>query len=143
MRCGFNSHPQLQLSSKKYLGARKKLSATHNKASDWNYRITEQRQILIKAKNDRIRKVSVIDLSTNLPFPLEAAEDFSLESLELEKGYFATLKVYTLKNIGKVEQTAVEFFEALDVDQGFEDFIKAYWLYPNLIRFELVEVEPL
>ncbi|KKS76057.1 MAG: hypothetical protein UV46_C0009G0017 [Candidatus Gottesmanbacteria bacterium GW2011_GWC2_42_8] len=53
MRCGFNSHPQLQLSSKKYLGARKKLSATHNKASDWNYRITEQRQILVKAKNDR------------------------------------------------------------------------------------------
>jgi len=119
------------------------LSATQNKASDWNYRITEQRQIIVKAKNDRVRKVSVIDLLTNLPFPLEAAEDFSMDSLELEKGYFAMLKVYTLKNIGKVEQTAVEFFEALDVDQGVEDFIKAYWLYPNYIRFELVEAEPL
>ena len=119
------------------------MSATQNKASDWNYRITEQRQIIVKAKNDRVRKVSVIDLSTNLPFPLETAEEFSLESLELEKGYFATLKVYTLKNIGKVEQSAVEFFEALDVDQSVEDFIKAYWLYPNLIRFELVEAEPL
>ncbi len=121
----------------------KKLSATQNKQNDWNYRITEQRQIIVKAKNERGRKVSVIDLSTNLPFPLEAAEIFSLESLELEKGYFATLKVYTSKNIGKVEQSAVEFFETLDVDQTVEDFIKAYWLYPNLIRFELVEAEPL
>jgi hypothetical protein len=115
----------------------------HDKETEWNFRITEQRRILIKAKNDSVRKVSVIDLSTNLPFPLEAAEDFSLESLELEKGYFATLKVYTLKNIGKVDQDAVEFFEALDVDQSVEDFIKAYWLYPSLIRFELVEAEPL
>ena len=119
------------------------MSATHDKENDWNYRITEQRQIMVKAKNERVRKVSVIDLSTNLPFPLEAAEDFSLESLELEKGYFATLKVYTLKSIGKVEESAVEFFEALDVDQSVEDFIKAYWLYPSLIRFELVEAEPL
>jgi len=119
------------------------LSATHNKESNWNYRITEQRQILVKAKNDRVRRVSVIDISTNLPVPLEATDDFSMESLELEKGYFATLKIYTLKNIGKVEQNAVEFFEALDVNQSAEDFIKAYWLYPDKIRFELVEAEPL
>jgi len=119
------------------------LSATHNKENEWNYRITEQRQILVKAKNNRIHRVSTIDLATNLPFPLETTEDFQMESLELEKGYFATLKVYTLKNIGKVEGSAVEFFEALDVDQSVEDFIKAYWLYPTLIRFELVEAEPL
>jgi hypothetical protein len=37
----------------------------------------------------------------------------------------------------------VEFFEVLDVDQTAEDFIKAYWLYPSYIRFELVEAEPL
>ena len=96
---------------------------------------------MVKAKNDRVRKVSVIDLSTNLPFPVEASEDFALESLELEKGYFATLKVYTLKNIGKVDESAVEFFEALDVNQKIEDFIKAYWLYPTLIKFELAEAE--
>jgi len=29
------------------------------------------------------------------------------------------------------------------VDQSMEDFIKAYWLYPKLIRFELAEAEPL
>ena len=33
------------------------------------------------------------------------------------------------------------FFDALDVDQAAEDFIKAYWVYPIKIRFELVEVE--
>ena len=119
------------------------MSAMHDKETEWNFRITGQRQILVKAKTERVRKVSVIDISTNLPFPLETAEDFSMESLELEKSYFATLKIYTLKNIGKVEQNAVEFFEALDVDQSVEDFIKAYWLYPTLIRFELVEAEPL
>jgi hypothetical protein len=37
----------------------------------------------------------------------------------------------------------VDFFEVLDVDQKTEDFIKAYWLYPSYIRFELVEAEPL
>ncbi len=119
------------------------MSATHDKSSDWNYRITEQRQVLVKAKNDRVHEVSVIDLSTNLPFPLEAAEDFSLDSLELQKGYFATMKIYTLKNVGNVDESMVEFFEALDVNQRFDDFIKAYWLYPTLIKFELVEAEPL
>lgn len=37
----------------------------------------------------------------------------------------------------------VEFFQAVDVDQSIEDFLKAYWLYPNYIRFEIAEVEPL
>jgi hypothetical protein len=122
---------------------REKLSTTHNEASDWNYRTTEQRQIQIKAKNDRVRKVSVIDMASNLPFPVEPVADFPLESLEPEKGYFATLKIYTSKNLQKVDAGMIEFFEALDVNQTAEDFIKAYWLYPTLIRFELVEAEPL
>jgi hypothetical protein len=66
-----------------------------------------------------------------------------MESLEVEKGYLATLRVYTLKNPMGVKSDFVEFFEVLDVDQSAEDFIRAYWLYPDLIRFELVEVEPL
>jgi len=37
----------------------------------------------------------------------------------------------------------IEFFKVLDVDQIAEDFIKAYWIYPKYIKFELVEVEPL
>jgi len=118
------------------------MSATHYNESDWNYRKTEQRQIKIKTKNDTIRKISAIDLATNLPYPLET-KDFLMDSLEVEKGYFATIKIYTSKHVGQVEQSAVEFFEALDVNQNVEDFIKAYWLYPNKIKFELVEAEPL
>lgn len=40
-----------------------------------------------------------------------------------------------------VDADFVDFFEALDVDQDIEDFIKAYWIYPNKMRFELVEIE--
>ncbi|HEX9261823.1 MAG TPA: hypothetical protein VF893_04775 [Candidatus Bathyarchaeia archaeon] len=118
------------------------MSATHYEESDWNYRITEQRQIRIEAKDDIIRKISAIDLATNLPFSLET-KDFPTDSLEVGKGYFATIKVYTLKYAGKVEQSAMEFFEALDVNQSAEDFIKAFWLYPYKIKFELVEAESL
>lgn len=101
------------------------------------------RQVLVKAKNEKVRKVSVVDVLTNAPFPLEAPADFSIESLEVQKGYYATFKVYTLKNVKDVGSDFVEFFAAVDVDQSVEDFIKAYWLYPNYIRFELVEAEPL
>jgi hypothetical protein len=111
--------------------------------SDWNYRITASREVAIKAKNDAVRKVSVIDVLTNLPFPLEAPADFALENLEIEKAYFATFKVYTLKRVEDVSGDFVEFFTAVDVDQSVEDFIKAYWLYPNYIKFELTETESL
>ena len=119
------------------------MSATHDIEKKWNYRITEQRQIRVKTRNERVRKVSVIDLSTNLPFPIEFAPDFPMDSLELEKGYSATLKIFTSKNVANVDAGMIEFFEVLDVNQTAEDFIKAYWLYPTLIRFELVEAEPL
>ena len=53
----------------------------------------------------------------------------------------ANLKVYTAKNVASVDKDFINFFEALDVDQSTEDFIKAYWIYPNKIRFELAEME--
>jgi hypothetical protein len=127
----------------KELDGGKDLSATHNRETEWKYRITEQRRIQVKAKNDQVGKVSVIDLSTNLPFPVEPTEDFPIDSLNPEKGYFATLKIYTSKNLKNVDESMISFFEVVDVNRTAEDFIKAYWLYPNLIRFELVEVEPL
>ena len=40
-----------------------------------------------------------------------------------------------------VDKDFIDFFEALDVDQNIEDFIKAYWVYPSKIRFELVDIE--
>ena len=91
--------------------------------------------------NEGVRKVSVVDVLTGLPLPLNVPTEIPMEAIELEKDYLATLKVYTLKNAEGVKSDFVEFFEVLDVDQTVEDFINAYWLYPNYIRFELVEVE--
>ena len=119
------------------------MSATHDWQSDWNFRLVDSRQVTIKGKNDDLRKVSVIDILTSLPFPLQATTDVHMQSLDVENAYFATFKVYTLKNVEGVTADFVEFFEVLDVNQSTEDFIKAYWLYPNFIRFELVEAEPL
>jgi hypothetical protein len=113
------------------------------KGSDWNYRITATRPILIKAKNDRMRKAVAIDLSVNLPFAIQISEGVPVEAVEVEKRFSATLKVYTSKNAEGAESEYVEFFEVLDVDQRFEDFVKAYWMYPNYITFELSRIEPL
>ena len=122
---------------------REKLSTSPSDAVGWNYRIINKRSVIIKAKNEEIRKVSALDLSTKISFPLEAAKDFPLESLDVEKGYFVTLKIYRSRNTVDVGSDFVEFFEVLDVDQSAEDFIMAYWLYPDKIRFELVEAEQL
>ena len=111
--------------------------------NNWNYRISASRQITIKAKNANLRKISAIDISTNLPFPLEIPTDIPMESLGVEKGYFITFKVYTVKRAQGVRADFVEFFEVLDIDQMAEDFIKSYWLYPDYIKFEAIEAEPL
>ena len=117
------------------------MSASLEKQSDWNFRITASREVVVKARNDAVRKVSVVDVLTNLPLPLEAPADFPMETLELEKTYYATFRVYTSKRVEGVTGEFVEFFTAVDVDQSMEDFIKAYWLYPNCVRFGLVEAE--
>ncbi len=120
-----------------------RLSTSPELQSKWSFRIEASRQIVVKAKNNNnVRKVSVVDILTNAPFPLEAPKDFPLESLEVQKKYYVTFKVYTLKDVKDVAADFVEFFEAVDVDQSVEDFLKAYWLYPSYIRFELVEAEP-
>jgi hypothetical protein len=123
--------------------ARKKLSDSLDKPSDWNYRTVDSRRILVKGRSDDLRKLSVIDMLTGLPFLLEAPTGFNTQSLEKEKGYFVTFKIYTSKKAEEVPADFVEFFKVIDVDQKTEDFIKAYWLYPRYIRFELVEAEPL
>ena len=63
--------------------------------------------------------------------------------MEVEKQFLATLKVYTSKKVEGITSEYVEFFEDLDVDQSFEDFIKPYWMCPNYITFELIRIEPL
>jgi hypothetical protein len=89
-----------------------------------------------------MRKAVAIDLVVNLPFAIQISEEVSVEAIEAEKTFSATLKVYTSKSVESVESEHMEFFEVLDVDQRFEDFVKAYWMYPNYITFELTKIEP-
>jgi hypothetical protein len=78
-----------------------------------------------------------------LPFAFEVSQDVAVETVEVEKRFSAAFRVYTSKNVEGVEGEFVEFFEVLDVDQGFGDFVNAYWMFPNFIVFELTRIEPL
>jgi hypothetical protein len=117
------------------------LSATLNEGTNWNYRKTDQRLIVIKTKNNNVRKAVVLDVLTNLPFAIYVSDNISMDSLTLEKEYLAQLKVYTAKNLEGIDEEFINFFDALDVDQALEDFIKAYWIYPSKICFDLVDLE--
>ena len=117
------------------------MSASLDVASDWNFRVFDKRLVVVKTKNDSVRKVAVLDVLSNLTFAVEVSDTISIQELNAEKEYLANLKVYTSKNLKDVDKDFINFFEALDVDQSVEDFIKAYWIYPSKIRFELVDVE--
>ncbi len=117
------------------------MSASLNLGSEWNFRIIDQRLIIIKTKNENVRKAAVLDVVTNLPFALNVPEDMPLDSLETEKEYLAHLKVYTSKDLEGVDKDFIGFFDALDIDQTTENFLKAYWVYPNKIRFDLDSIE--
>jgi hypothetical protein len=117
------------------------LSASLNQDSDWNYRKIDQRLIVIKTKNINVHKAAALDVLTNLPFAINIPENILMEDLQIEKEYLAQLKVYTSKDLDGVDVEFFNFFGALDVDQRIEDFIKAYWVYPSKIRFELTDLE--
>jgi hypothetical protein len=117
------------------------MSASLDVESDWNFRVIDKRLVIAKAKNENVRKVAVLDVLTNLPFAVEVPEDFEMQQLVIGKEYLANLTVYTSKNIEGLDADFISFFETLDIDQTIEDFIKAYWIYPIKIRFQLVEVE--
>jgi hypothetical protein len=117
------------------------MSASLNSESEWNFRVFDKRLVRIQTKNDSLRKVAVLDAVTNLLFPVQVSEEVPLDVLEVSKDYLANLKVYTSKNIQGVDKDFINFFQALDIDQSMEDFIKAYWIYPSKIKFELLEVE--
>jgi hypothetical protein len=117
------------------------LSASLDSETYWNFRKNEQRLIVFKTKNDSVRKAAAVDVLTNLPIAINIPENISLEELELEKQYLASLKVYTSKELDGVDMEFFNFFSALDVDQAFEDFIKAYWVYPSKMRFDLADLE--
>jgi hypothetical protein len=117
------------------------LSASLNQQTDWSYRKTDQRLIVVITKNENVHKAAVLDVLTNLTFAINVPEDIPMEDLQPEKEYLTQLKVFTSKNLEGIDKEFFNFFDALDVDQATEDFIKAYWIYPSKIRFELAEVE--
>lgn len=117
------------------------MSASLNEETGWNYRKTDQRLVVIKTKNPTIRKAAVLDTLSNLSFALEIPNTVAMDTLELEKEYIAKLNIYTSGDLLGVDQNFFNFFNAIDIDQTTDDFVKAYWVYPSKIRFELVEVE--
>ena len=117
------------------------MSSSLDIESDWNFRVFDKRLVVVKVKNDKARKVAVLDVVTNLTFTVEVPEMISMQELSVDVEYLTDLRVYTSKNLEGVNEDFINFFEALDVDQSIEDFIKAYWIYPSKIRFELIDVE--
>ncbi len=117
------------------------MSASFDIESAWNFRVFDKRLIVAKTKNESVRKVAVLDVLTNLMFAVEVPDMISIKELDIDKEYLANLRVYTAKDVANVDESVVNFFEVLDVDQRIEDFIKAYWIYPSKIRFELVDIE--
>jgi hypothetical protein len=117
------------------------LSAALNSEVEWNYRITEKRLVVVKTKSEGARKLAVLDVLSNLMLAAQAIESVDMKQLTPNSEYLFTLKVYTSNKTDEVNKDFVGFFEALDVDQSFEDFVRAYWVYPAKIRFEAIEVE--
>ncbi len=92
------------------------------KGSQWNFRISATREVLVKAKNDQLRKVMAMDTLTGLPVAVMVSEDVSVEAIEVKKKYEATISVYTLKDTRGVAKEYLEFFEVLDADQRDRGF---------------------
>lgn len=109
--------------------------------NDWNFRILDKRLVVVKTKNENIGKVAVLDVITNLMFTVSVPDTIPLEQLVTDHEYLFNLRVLTSKFVGDVDKDFIGFFEAVDIDQSMEDFIKAYWVYPTKIHFQLVEVE--
>lgn len=107
----------------------------------WIFRDTNKRLVTVKAKNADIRKIAVLDALTNLMFAVEVPLEMDFERLEIGNNYLFELKVFTSKNVDDVEGEFIDFFEAGDINQNIEDFIRAYWVHPTKIRFDLAEVE--
>lgn len=117
------------------------MSASLDVTNDWNFRVFDKRLVVVKTKNDNVHKIATLDILTNLTFAIEVPQTIPMQDVETNKEYLANLKVYTSKNLNGIEPDYIDFFQALDIDQNIEDFIKAYWIYPSKIRFQLDSLE--
>lgn len=110
-------------------------------AEDWNYRITDTRTVLAKSKNLKDHKILAEDIRTKLPLIIEVPDNVLFQTIKVGKEYTMALKIYTAKSTENVDRKFVELFEVLDVDLPAESFLNATCAYPNLVRFELQEIE--
>jgi hypothetical protein len=120
------------------------LSSSFDVESGWNFRTIEKRLVVVKSKAEAVGKIAVLDVLTNLMFTVEVHEGISampITELSAGKQYLLNLRVITSKNLDDVKADAISFFQAIDIEQSMDDYIKAYWLYPGKIRFQLVEAE--
>jgi hypothetical protein len=117
------------------------MSASLDVTSDWNFRVFGKRLVVVKTKNENIRKIAVQDIITSLMLAIEVPETIPIHDMKTSKEYVANLKIYTAKNLNDIDTHGINFFQALAIDQNIEDFIKTYWLYPTKIRFQLDRLE--
>ena len=94
------------------------MSASLDIETEWNFRVFDKRLVVVKTKNNAVRKVAVLDVLTNLMFAVEVPDMISMNELSVDKEYLANLRVYTSKDVQGVDEDFVEFFEAIDVDQN-------------------------
>ncbi len=121
------------------------MSASLNVESGWNFRAQSKNVWQqSRARLKRSGKIAVQDTLTNLMFTVEVQKDISatpIAELSAGKQYLLNLRVITSQNLNDVKADAISFFQAVDIEQSIEDYIKAYWLFPSKIRFQLVEAE--
>jgi len=110
-------------------------------ASLWNYRKTDTRIVVVKAKNLKNHKIVVEDVDTKSPFTLEISANVSAHTIEVGKEYAATIKIFTAKSITDLRKEFIELFQVLDVDQPTEAFLTVACTNSASIRFELAEIE--
>jgi len=108
---------------------------------DWNFRKLDKRLVVVETKSDAEHKIVVLDVLTNIMFSVHTSEMFNIRVLTVNGEYIFTLNVYTTKKLEDIKTDFLGFFEAIDVDHNIEDFIKAHWVYPGKIHFDLVAVE--
>ena len=75
------------------------MSASLDVESDWNFRVFDKRLIVVKTKNESVRKIAALDVLTNLMFAVEVPDMISMKELSTDKEYLANLRVYTAKNV--------------------------------------------
>ena len=64
------------------------MSASLNVDNNWNFRVFDKRLIVVKTKNERIRKTAILDVLTNVMFAVEVPDIISIGGTRTRKGVF-------------------------------------------------------